>query len=309
MKYRILMCIDHYPPILGGSQLQTQLLSRQLVNRGHAVTVVTTQQSGLAHEEIDLGIQVRRIYGLSTRVPWFFKDNSQRRPPPFPDPGMVSQLRQLIETTKPEVVQACGWIANSVAAALVGKRIPLIVTIRNYFHSCATGILMHNGQICNGPAIWKCLECATQFYGRPKALAAVAGVYGSRNLLIRKTTVFHCLSNYIEKILLRDLLSYQEINHQYNDGDARCALIPDLMAEQDDDEPNSTYLNRLPADPFILFVGALSHHKGIDVLLEAYDRLVNPPPLVLIGTVEHNTPISFPPGIIVIKDVPHSTLR
>jgi len=45
--------------------------------------------------------------------------------------------------------------------------------------------------------------------------------------------------------------------------------------------------------------------KGINQLLEAYARLASPPPLVLIGTFEFDSPREFPPGVIVLENLPH----
>ncbi len=67
----------------------------------------------------------------------------------------------------------------------------------------------------------------------------------------------------------------------------------------------STLLDRLPAQAYILFVGALAPHKGILPLLAAYQRLDSPPPLVLIGTIWPNTPKELPPGVTVLEGLPH----
>ena len=50
-----------------------------------------------------------------------------------------------------------------------------------------------------------------------------------------------------------------------------------------------------PSEPFILFVGAFRKVKGLETLFEAYRRLTDPPPLVLMGTFERDSPTDFPP--------------
>jgi glycosyltransferase involved in cell wall biosynthesis len=65
------------------------------------------------------------------------------------------------------------------------------------------------------------------------------------------------------------------------------------------------YLAQLPQTPFMLFVGALRAVKGLEPLLAAYQRLTTPPPLVLIGTVEPDTPKTMPPGVTVLQNFPH----
>jgi glycosyltransferase involved in cell wall biosynthesis len=59
---------------------------------------------------------------------------------------------------------------------------------------------------------------------------------------------------------------------------------------------------------FILYVGALRKTKGLNILLEAYRGLENKTKLILIGTEWPDSPSSYPEGIIVIKDAPHSTV-
>ena len=58
----------------------------------------------------------------------------------------------------------------------------------------------------------------------------------------------------------------------------------------------------------MLFVGALRLVKGLKPLLAAYEQLEAPPPLVLIGTVEADTPREFPPGVVVLEKFPHAAV-
>jgi glycosyltransferase involved in cell wall biosynthesis len=67
----------------------------------------------------------------------------------------------------------------------------------------------------------------------------------------------------------------------------------------------SPWLARLPSEPFILFVGAFRKVKGLEVLFTAYRKLASPPPLVLMGTLERDSPREFPGDATVLADVPH----
>src|SRR4051794_29992779 len=96
-QLRILMLSSFYPPDIGGAQRQIQLLSRELVRRGHVVAVVTVWQTGLPEHEDDQGVAVHRLKGLTTRVPWFSQETNRRHHPPFPDPAIVHGLRRLID--------------------------------------------------------------------------------------------------------------------------------------------------------------------------------------------------------------------
>src|SRR5262249_9880835 len=56
------------------------------------------------------------------------------------------------------------------------------------------------------------------------------------------------------------------------------------------------------------FVGDLSHDKGVDVIVKAYEQLEGAPPLVLIGRPGPETPSRLPPGARMFYKWPHATV-
>lgn len=306
---RILVVSDFYPPFIGGAERQTQLLSRGLAQRGHEINVATVWHAHLPAQESDGSIMIHRLRGLATRVPWFSKDPKRRYHPPFPEPGIVWGLRRLIKRFKPELVHASGWISYSCAAALVGSSIPFVSSARDYGYSCAVRMLLHYDQVCSGPAPAKCFQCAAHFYGsKPKAAVAVAGVFASKPLLRHKATAIHSVSSYVQRIMQRDFFK----PNQSVAADTT-TVIPDFVtedtpAQHSDSVAATKYIERLPREPFILFVGSLQSHKGIFTLLAAYQKLPLRPPLVVMGTKWPDTPSTFPEGVIVLENVPHAAV-
>lgn len=299
---RILMASDFYAPFMGGAERQVELLSKELVKRGHEVHVATVWHEGLEEEVDDEGVRLHRLKGLVTRVPWFSKDPQRRYHPPFPDPGLVRGLRRVIKRERPDLVHSAGWIAYSCAAALVGTSVPLLMSVRDYGYTCATRTLLHRDKvICSGPAPLKCLDCAALRYGRLKGAAAVAGVFAGRELLLRETTATHSITSYVQRVTRRDLLGLKLRGHGED-------LVPDFVIpsflETAADEGGVTP-PELPSESFILFVGALQRHKGLNQLLASYSQLRDAPPLVMMGTRWPDTPTSFPPGVSVHHNVPH----
>ena len=303
---RILVATDHYPPYIGGAQIQTQVLARGLAERGHEVVVATVWQNDMPPVQHEDGIPVYGFRQLRT-LPRVARKRRQHHQPPFPDPVTALGLRRLVKRFKPDVVHSYGWISYSMAAALIGTDVPLVVTARDYAYSCANRTLMRDGELCSGPALLKCTACAGRHYGRPKGWIAALGVLGSRPLLRSKTSAIHSISTYVQSIIRRDFLDDRSWS-----SDLSKYVIHDVIGNAPqpdaDDDPHARALDRLPDGPFILFVGALRVVKGIETLGAAYQRLTDPPPLVLIGTVEPDTPAAFPEGVIVVTDVPHNAV-
>jgi glycosyltransferase involved in cell wall biosynthesis len=295
--FRLLIATDFYPPFIGGLEWQSALEARELAARGHAVTVATAWHPGLPERELDGGVEVRRLKGLFNRVPWLSSVAGRRYHPPLPDPAMVVQLRRLIRSVRPDVVNAAGWIGYSSAAAVAGLRVPLVLSVRDNGYGCAVRTLVRGDVPCDGPATGKCLRCAARHYGAAKGTAAVLGVRGGRRFLARRVDVFHCVSRYVRMTIERDVLGA---------GAGRphpVALVPDIVVTGDG-EPAGPPAG-MPGEGSILFVGAIHPHKGVGTLLAAHARLRSPPPLVLIGTRWPQSPERFPPNVHVLTDVPH----
>ena len=130
---------------------------------------------------------------------------------------------------------------------------------------------MRYGRPCEGPGNWKCLKCAGHQYGAAKGATAVLGVRGRRRWLARRTSAFHCISRYVKMTLERDVLRGGRTFPP------EIALIPDMVDEApagraDAGGTRESGPQRLPAAPYMLFVGAIHRNKGVDTLLSAYVR-------------------------------------
>ena len=303
---RVLLASDFYPPFIGGAERQMQLLGQELCLAGHAVDMVTVWHAGQAERQDDGDVRVHRLKGLLTAVPWFSSDRRRRFHPPFPEPGITWGLRRLIRERRPDVVHASGWIAHSCAAALLGEDIPLVVSVRDPGYICATRTMVRGGQICDGPAARKCLGCAANHFGAPKGLAAYGGVATGHLLLKRKLRAAVSVSSFVDRAIQRDFLG-----ERGRAAGKRGLVIADIVTPTGaayEDQAEDPILAMLPAEPFILFVGALRPVKGLNLLLAAYRRLHAPPPLVLIGTVWPDTPRDLPPGVVLLENMPHRSV-
>lgn len=295
---RLLLVSDEYWPVIGGAGRSVELLARSIAERGHTVTVATAWQPNAPAFEVRDGVSVHRVRDLTSRLPWLSEDLNRHHAPPFPDPEATWRLRRLMRDFKPDLVHAYGWLASSAAASMPGRKIPFVLSAHDYGNACAVFTLVRNGEPCSGPGPLKCLACASGTYGAAKGSVAVASVFGSRPLLRRKLTAMHGVSGFVSAFMARTLRI----------PDSAVATIPNFLDTGNAQPADPEILERLPAQPFIMFVGHLRRYKGLPELLEAYESLDDPPPLVLVGTKGPDTPATFPPGVMVFTYVPHSTV-
>ena len=294
---RILMLSQFYQPIIGGGAIHVRSLGLELVSRGHDVAVVTLWHEGQAEFELDRGVRVYRVRSSIRRATWLFSDQGRQFAPPFPDPEVMLALRRIILHEQPEIVHAHNWLVYSFLPLKAWSGARLIVTLHSFDLACAKTTLLYHGSTCDGPGFTKCLGCAAQHYGLAKGTFTVLSHWVMD--LIRRGAVdmFLTVSQpaAVGNGLVGSRLPFQ--------------VIPNFMPSEagvpeGDIEP---YLAQLPAGDYLLFVGALSRQKGVDVLLRAYAGLPKAPPLVLIG---YPTPewsilsVDCPDNVFVLKAWP-----
>ena len=294
---RILMLSQFYQPIIGGGAIHVRSLSAELVSHGHDVAVVTLWHEGQAEFELDRGVRVYRIRSSMQRAPWLFSDDSRHYAPPFPDPEVMLALRRIITNEQPEIVHAHNWLVYSFLPLKAWSGARLVVTLHNYGHVCVKTTLLYHDTLCKGPAFRKCLDCAVQYYGLAKGIPTVLG---------------HRVMSLAERGLVDMFLTVSQATAVGNGlvGSRHpFQVIPNFMPDdvsmlQGDSQP---YLAQLPAEDYLLFVGALNRQKGLDVLLRAYAGLTNAPPLVLIGYQTRDWPLmaeNCPDNVFVLEDWP-----
>ena len=298
---RILMLTQFYWPQLGGIEQHVRTLSSELLARGHDVAIITQATGDLASFEIDNGTRIYRIRSSMDRLPWLFGNDDRRHAPPFPDPELTQRIRQIIAKEQPDIVHAHNWISRSFLSLKKWSNARLVVTLHDYSLTCPNHHYIHQGQICSGPGFRKCLQCASAHYGPAKgipiALSNRIVGHNERN----KTDVYLAVSQAVA--------SYNELPS----GKTPFAVIPNFLPDRTSEPEIDTtpYTSQLPPAGYLLFVGALGKLKGVDILLQAYARLTNAPPLVLIGYSVpgwENLIAQRPPNVHIFTNWPHQAV-
>ena len=295
---RVLMLAQFYSPIVGGEERHVQDLSIELVNRGHDVVVATFWQQGLAEFEVDQGIRIYRIRSTLQRATWLYREKERRHAPPFPDPGALWALRNIVAHERPDIIHAHNWLHYSFLPLKLWSQAPLILTLHDYSLRCANKRLMYYDSLCDGPALVKCFNCAANHYGPGRGQFIAATNWLMRAAAAKAVDIFLPVSQAAAagNGLVGSGLPFQIIPN----------FVPDHSSTSREDV--DSYLAQLPQEDYLLFVGDLSRFKGVEVLLRAYANLSNAPPLVLIGRKRPQTPADCPPNVLLLDKWPHAAV-
>ena len=299
---RILLLAQFFPPDIGGEERHVFNLANTLAGRGHEVAVATQRMVGVPDQEtLASGVRVHRFATVAMRLPGVYS-TSRTHHPPLPDPLGVRELARIARQERPQVIHAHNWIVNSAVAlrrsSPVGRRFGLVLTLHDFSHVCATKRLMRMGSPCEGPAVARCLPCATAHYGPvlgPLTASATALMRPWKNRAIDHVI---CVSSAVASgNHIPPCQNTSVIPNFVPDQ----AVAGDAAKGQAEDVPPG-----LPKEEFLLFVGELSRDKGVPTLLRAYESLGRKrPPLLLVGRRMPDTPTHLPDGAQMCAQWPH----
>lgn len=290
------MLSQFYPPTIGGEERHVYGLSTELARRGHDIAVATFQQRhGTAQAKED-GVRVYSIPSTTQRVQWLFSEPARPHAPPFPDPEATLALRRVIAEVQPDIIHAHNWLVHSFLPLKQWSRARLVVSLHDYSLACAKKRLMRNDLPCSGPGAVKCLTCAAQHYGLAKGVVTAAANWAMSQAERAMVDMFLPVSHATAR---GNGLCHADVPYQ---------VVPNFIPDEQLLTPpiDDPQLAELPKDGFLLFVGDVSRDKGIHILLQAYERLAESPPLVLVGRLGPDAPQRFPDGVRVLHGLPHA---
>lgn len=295
---RVLMVCDLYPPFIGGIERHVQVLARGLVGRGHDVAVATMAADNMPAEANEDGVRVYRLSSTTQRAARATTPSGRPYAPPFPDPEVAIGLRRVIEREQPQVVHGHNWLSRSFLPLKEWSGAALVETLHDYGVVCAKLSLWYRGAPCSGPEFEKCLRCAARNYGTARGMIVTLGNWAAAPRERSLVDIYLPVSRAVAE------------GNRLEASDATFEVLPNFVPDDvaDATDPDHPGLSLLPAKPFWLYVGTLSRHKGVHVLLDAYRRLVEPPPLVLIGSAQPDAPTDYPSGTIVLGPLPHAAV-
>lgn len=269
---RVLLISQLYPPVIGGEERHVRNLAVALAGRGHDVHVAT-QESGLGTPIADPGVTVHLLDNVGRRAPRLYPVADRPLALPVPDPLTMRDLSRVVGEVRPDVVHAHNWIVNSYVALPSAHRLPLVLSLHDYGHVCATKRLVRDGRVCPGPSPRACWTCAADHYGPGRGQVVWGAVRAGLPIRRHAVDVFTPVSRYVALAngLDRDGSTYEVVPN----------FVPDTLL----DLPAGPADAALPTTPYLFFAGDLSDQKGVGTLVAAH-ALLDPatrPALVLVG--------------------------
>ncbi len=295
---RILQVTDLYPPFIGGMEEHVRNLSQGLAALGHEVAVATMSDMGRIGLERDGVVRVHRLRGTVQRAGTVGAPSGKPFAPPFPDPELVLGLRRVANEERPDVIHGHNWLVRSFMPLKARSAATVVVTLHDYGVVCARRDFLYRDAPCSGPGFSKCLHCSAGHYGTARGIGVTLGNWAMRPAQRAIVDMFLPVSH---AVALANGLAQMDVPHEVVPN-----FVPDDIAARADD--NDPALADLPSGPFWLFVGALSRHKGLDVLLDAYVGLDHAPPQVIVGPATTDTFGEWPSGVVVLGGLRHAAV-
>ena len=245
---KILVCHNYYQQ-RGGEDQFFEDEAKLLESRGHEVIRFTTHNDG---------IKDRRLISVAAQTLW--------------NKESAKQLTSLINQHRPHVMHAVNTFplfSPSIFHAAKKLNTPTVASIQNYRSFCAQSMCFRDGKACEdclGKVPWRAVKHGCYRGSRSGSAIVAAMQMLHRHLRTWQTCVdVVCVaSDFSKSKLVAAGFDSQQMMHKPN------------FVSIDPGQKNGE-------GKFALFVGRLAGEKGVDTLLEAWQKHQLPYPLKIVG--------------------------
>jgi glycosyltransferase involved in cell wall biosynthesis len=246
---KICFVANLYPPfVLGGAEISVKIIAEGLVKSGHEVFVITTSPTRERSEETLNGVKIYRINPLNLYPMYTHQDQPAWIKPIWHlidlwNPSAYFKVKRILKREKPDVVHINNYKGLSLSVFSATKRLnlPIIFTAHDFSLLCPRANLLHgSGEICTRPSRWCKLYAKIQ------------------NYLVDSTPVLVTAPSQFALDMLKASGLFEAVEG---------VKVPNAI------EVNSEKAEKNYETLDILYVGSLSRHKGVHVLIAAFKGL------------------------------------
>lgn len=198
----------------------------------------------------------------------------------------MHELARLIERFRPDVIHAHNTfplISPSLYWAASARHVPVVQTLHNFRLLCPQAMLLREGKVCEdciGKLPWRgaVRRCYRESLPQSAGLVAMLGLHRALGTYAHKVSCYIALNDFCREVFVRGGLPADRLRVKPN-------FVPDPGVD-------------LKERSGMLFVGRLSHEKGVSVLVDA---LCARPNLIceVIGTGPEEGRLTDVPGVIL----------
>lgn len=241
---KILLCHNFYRQP-GGERRAVEQHEKMLRDRGHDVARLTRDS-----REIGSWGLVDKLRFPATAV---WSRRTER------------EVREVVHRERPDIAHVHNvfpLLSPSLYRTLADEDVPIVQTVHNYRFLCPNGLFFTQGEVCErcrqGHTLhairWRCL------HGKRSISAVYAASVGLHRLgnTFERIDRFLAPTDFVADKLIEGGLTKRE----------RIEVIPHFLPAP---LPEIGMLAR--EDPYVLYLGRLSHEKGVDLLVEAIGSL------------------------------------
>ena len=294
---------DNFRPVVGGLERAVEALANYWQSEGHTVSIVTAHRDDSKPiEKIGENITIYRLPLGLARLKNAYESEDKIFFPPSMDLEFSYNFKKLIrKLPRIDIAHAHGWIVYSSINELYKNKIPVVLGAHDQGQVCAKKTLLdYDDNICEGPSYIKCLKCSHKNYGL-KGYPIVTCLFLSARKHDKLDSNI-AISSQVAELGGSALKKYRkpmQIIPTFIDSNlltkAEKAKVPDWA----------------PKDPYILFAGALSKHKGVDVLIAAHEKMIKNGyrhKLVLAGIPKTGSMYNTNENLIIVTNKPHDEI-
>ena len=252
---KILFINNLYAPYLvGGAERILQTIAEAMVRRNHEVTVLTTgPDPGLREDNLN-GVRVlrastRNLYmhpSIGTRPPawkrmlWHIVD--------FYNPFMKGVVSNVLHLVQPNVVNLHNitGFSSSVWDTVRRAGLPMVQVLHDQYLLCPRSVMFRDKRLCKQ----QCMSCRAMRFVHPRLSINVNAVVGVSKFILEH----HLRHGYFQASTVKTVIHNAQAN---SFGFSAASRKPDGILR-------------------FGFIGNLGQHKGIELLLKAFQEAARP---------------------------------